>query len=163
MLISKHFNVNVDELIYTAIPSNISIKSSHTTLVPVFTWELLETYDDVESIDLSVCTDWQAIHLDKADIHTPVFALKSRPSMSPRFQNDTIFIINPAIKPCDGDSVLIKITDTLAVSLRELSIDAPTWQLHSYVPNSPSLEYAPAHHTILGVVILTLFHNRKKS
>ena len=47
------------------------------------------------------------------------------------------------------------------LTLRELFIDPPEWQLHPVNQGSSILNYAKEAHEIMAVVFLTLFYNRK--
>jgi hypothetical protein len=47
------------------------------------------------------------------------------------------------------------------LSLRELIIDPPKWQLLPIVSGSESLFFDEKKHSILGVVVLTILHQRK--
>ena len=86
-----------------------------------------------------------------------LFALKTRPSMHPRFPLGTMFIIKPKEPPLDGDLILIKIKDKAGISMRTVVIDGPFWQLQSIVRGSSTILYDPELHTIVGVVVKIIY------
>lgn len=106
---------------------------------------------------------WIPVTIGKDEnISTHSFALESRPSMYPRFQQGTIFILDPELTPSDGDLVLVNLRENNELTLRELFIDPPEWQLHPVNQGSSILNYAPKKdHEIVAVVFLTVFYNRK--
>lgn len=67
--------------------------------------------------------------------------MDSRPSMYPPFQSGTIFILDPALKPSDGDLVLVNLREDNELTLRELHIDPPDWRLHSVNQSSNIRNY----------------------
>jgi SOS-response transcriptional repressor LexA len=81
--------------------------------------------------------------------------------MHSRFPVGTVFIIDPKEKPIDGDLVLIRFKNNESVSLRDLIIDSPHWQLLSIAQNAPSINYDVKEHEIIGVVLLTILNARK--
>ena len=106
-------------------------------LIPILDWECFEQVDTVHAIDLSACESWYPVVTSDANPRSTVtFALRSRPSMQPRFSRDTLLVINQTEQPADGDLILVKMRDTQQLSLRELLIDPPRWQLQPIVAGS---------------------------
>ena len=81
--------------------------------------------------------------------------------MYPRFQPGTIFILDTELTPTDGDLVLVNLRENNELTLRELSIDPPDWQLHPVNQGASILNYSKETHELMAVVFLTLFYNRK--
>ena len=61
----------------------------------------------------------------------------------------------------DGDLVLINLRKNNELTLRELFVDPPEWQLHPVHQGSPILKFSKENHEVIGVVFMTLFYNRK--
>ena len=116
----------------------------------------------LETIDFRNWELWQPIALASTDsLSDTAYALESRPSMQSRFPIGTVFIIDPKEKPIDGDLVLIRFKNNDSVSLRDLIIDSPHWQLLSIALNTPSINYDVKEHEIIGIVVLTILKTRK--
>jgi transcriptional regulator with XRE-family HTH domain len=162
-LIANYFNVTVDYLV-SENKANLAnpVNKSKSYLVPKLDWSTVGKISSFEEIDLSKWQEWQSISLqDKELISRHAFALESRPSMYPRFPYGTVFIIDSEIEPTDGDTVLIKLKSNKELTLRELIIDPPEWQLYPIVPGSSILPYSKENHEIIGINILTMLYNRK--
>lgn len=162
-LVADHFNVSVDSLI-TGDSKNLakSLNKAKPHFVPKLDWETLGQISTVDELDLSKWQEWQTVSVKENDlISNHAFALESRPSMYPRFPHGTIFIIDPEISPKDGDIVLIKLKTNNELTLRELIIDPPEWQLHPVVTGSNILHYSKLDHEIVGINLLTVLYNRK--
>lgn len=160
-LITDYFKVSIDSLIENNDGKSVSSMTKNNPLfIPILDWNLLEEYE-VPNIDLMDWKDWYPIAGDQDFINESTFAIESRPSMQPRFPSGTLFFINPSEKPIDGDIVLIKMKRDSNLSLRELIIDSPKWQLQAIIPGSETLYYDQVLHDIIGVVVLSLLRKRK--
>ncbi len=162
-LIADFFNVSVDVLIDINQIKSTTLRSKTTPqFIPVLDWHTVSNINSIDDLNLATLKRWQPITLStQVKISEQAFALESRPSMQPRFPTGSIFIIEPKIPPSDGDVVLIKITNTRELTLRELVIDPPDWQLHPIVPGSSTLSYISSEHHFVGIVLLTLLYNRR--
>ena len=164
-LITQYFNVSLDsllggdeELVTFSKKNNDSAPRS----VPIISWEDISNRNFLEILDLKNWECWQPIALSPTDnLSDKSYALESRPSMQSRFPIGTVFIIDPKEKPIDGDLVLIRFKNNDSVSLRDLIIDSPHWQLLSIAHNTPSINYDVKEHEIIGVVVLTILKARK--
>lgn len=161
--IADYFKVSIDTLVGDhQEPAQKFVKKNRPIFIPILDWQTAGKIDCIKDLDLSKWTEWQPITLNEnATISENAFALESRPSMYPRFQPGTIFIIDPATTPSDGDMVLVKIKANNELTLRELKIDPPEWQLWSVVSESNILKYSSDNYEIVGVVLLTLLYNKK--
>ena len=158
-LIADYFGVSVNSLVEDLHLMTESSGQSKPFLVPVLDWQTAENCS--ASRNLNNWAEWQPVALhEKNLINQNTFALKSRPSMYPRFPQGTVFIISPDVLPTDGDIVLVKMIKNNELTLRELTIDPPEWKLHPIVPGSVVLEYSQQEHKIVGVNILTMLYNR---
>lgn len=164
-MLAAYFNVPLGSLV--SEPQELFADRPTANLrscyLPILEWSDIEKSvpDNTAS---EACERWLPFTLDKDEtLSTRAFAIQSRPSMYPRFMHGTLFIIDPDIKPTDGDMVLIKIHDKPAAILRTLYIDHPEWQLHSLTEGVPSLRYDETEHQLVGVNILTLLRNRKNT
>ncbi|GGI82721.1 LexA family transcriptional regulator [Legionella impletisoli] len=158
--LADYFNVTIDNLLEQNESGTYRLSYQAKPLfIPVFDWSNAANYDQ---INLQTWESWIPVTLGgKENISPKAFALESRPSMYPRFQQGTIFVIDPELTPLDGDIVLINILHDQELTLRELLIDPPLWQLHSINNATPPLNFAKEEHQVIGVVVLTLFYNRK--
>ena len=162
-IIADYFNISIDLLIRenqknTLVPS----KKVRSYSVPKITWEVLSTLDNIGEINLESWSDWQSISLNDNDsISKKTFAIESRPSMYPRFPKGTLFIIDPTVKPTDGDIALIRLKENNEFTLRELIIDPPNWRLSPLVTYSETINFSSDSHEIIGVSLITMLYNTK--
>lgn len=163
-LIADYFNTSIDSLIEDNSVNPISLMNkSMPQFVPVLDWKIAADIQSIKDIDLKSWKEWHPVILgDQSSLSDDSFALESRPSMQPRFLTKTLFIIDPMESPLDGDVVLIKMKVDGELSLRELIIDPPRWQLQPVVVGSEILFYDKNLHHIMGVVVLTMLRARKE-
>lgn len=162
-LVADYFGIAVDYLLdeNTHLPLNAAT-NSRPVFVPVLTWEAAEKINSIKELDLTKWKNWQPVSLNEQNaISKSAFALESRPSMYPRFPQETLFILDPEVDPADGDIVLVKIKKNNELTIRELSINPPEWRLQSIVPGYSALNYDQQEHFIIGVNLLTLLYNRR--
>lgn len=162
-LIADYFKVSVDALIKDNNPKTIGLLSNNTPqFVPILDWEVATKANPIKDLDLKTWKEWQPIALGhQTPLSENAFALKSRPSMQPRFPIGTLFIIDPNEIPTDGDIILVRMKADDDLSLRELIIDSPRWQLQPIIVGSETLFYDTTQHSIAGVVVMTMLHARK--
>lgn len=162
-LIAEYFNVSVDALIQDNNTRAICLLTRNMPqFVPVFDWQTVAGVKSIIDIDLKAWRDWRPISLgNNLSLSAKAFAIESRPSMQPRFPLGTMFIIDPDETLTDGDIILIKMAKDGELSLRELIIDSPRWQLQPVISGSDTLFYDSTQHNIIGVVVLTFLHTRK--
>ena len=163
-LITQYFNVSMDALLGGNDPTKVSVRSNDKAprSVPILSWEDISNSDFLEILDFKNWESWQPIALASTDnLSDTAYALESRPSMQSRFPIGTIFVIDPEEKPIDGDLILIRFKENDSVSLRDLIIDSPHWQLLSIAQNTPSINYDVKTHEIIGIVVLTILKARK--
>tara|TARA_Y100000588_G_scaffold390191_1_gene494933 strand:- start:3643 stop:4329 length:687 start_codon:yes stop_codon:yes gene_type:complete len=163
-LITQYFNVSLDALLSDGDPTKVSVRNNDRTprSIPILSWEDISNRNFLEVLDLKNWEFWQPIALASTDNLSEIaYALESRPSMQSRFPIGTVFVIDPKEKPIDGDLVLIRFKDNDSVSLRDLIIDSPHWQLLSIAHNTPSINYDVKEHEIIGIVVLTILKARK--
>lgn len=163
-LIANYFQVSVDLLVEDNNLNSVALMSKTIPqFVPILDWKTLIGIHSIEDIDLRLWKEWYPIIFgNQSTISNHAFALESRPSMQPRFPIGTLFIIDPNETPTDGDIVLIKLKTNGDLSLRELIIDLPRWQLQPVVAGSEGFFYDNKQHIIVGVVVLTMLHTRKE-
>lgn len=163
-LITQYFNVSLDALLSDGDPTSVSVRNNDKAprSVPILSWENISSKNFLGILDLKNWEYWQPIALASTDsLSETAYALESRPSMQSRFPIGTVFVIDPKEKPIDGDLVLIRFKDNDSVSLRDLIIDSPHWQLLSIAHNTPSINYDVKEHEIIGIVVLTILKARK--
>jgi len=160
-LFADYFEISLDQLIQSSKTIQ-RFQQNATRSVPVFDWELISSHSSVQNIDLSSWNDWHTVITgNDISLGENTFALESKPSMQPRFPRGTLFIIDPSANPIDGDIILIKIKKDSTLTLRELAIDSPKWQLQPVIAGSETLSYDKSKHNIIGVVMLTLLYTRR--
>lgn len=161
-LIAGYFNVSIDSLLkdHGQSPA-ITLGTNAHQFVPVLDWETLIKKNNIDKLDLSKWKEWYPVVFSENQCDKDAFALRSRPSMYPRFQEGTLLIVSPAETPEDGDLVLINIKQLNELSLREFIIDSPKCILRPVIPGSEQLYYDATIHSIVGVIVLTVFHAKK--
>jgi transcriptional regulator with XRE-family HTH domain len=162
-LFADYFNISVDSLIEDHSNKSINITGKNTPqFVPILDWNTAAKITSVQELDLKSWKDWYPVILgDESSLSENAFALTSKPSMQPRFPLGTLLIIDSIETPIDGDLVLIQMKKDNELSLRELIIDPPKWQLQPVTPGSEILFYDKKQHRIAGIVILIMLHSRK--
>jgi transcriptional regulator with XRE-family HTH domain len=162
-LIADYFGVSIDSLIEKGnLAASSNFGKARPLFVPKLNWETVSKISSLGEINLATWKEWQSVSLgEKEKISPNAFALESRPSMFPRFPQGTLFIFDSEATPKDGDIVLIKLKKNNELTLRELVIDPPEWQLHPIVAGSNILHYSENEHKITGINILTMLFNRK--
>lgn len=153
-LISEYLNISIDEL--------LDNKQAKPVMLPLLPWDnICDNLTNTSCLNNETWHDWIPISSSTASsINSNSFALKSLPSMSPRFSDNTVFIIDPSLKPVDGDLVLVKFKKTNEASLKDLIIDPPNWMFKSLVDHASHITKNDYEHEIIGVVYLTLIYNR---
>jgi transcriptional regulator with XRE-family HTH domain len=161
-LIADYFKISIDALTGENKMTMASLNKAKPYFVPLIDWETAEKINTVHELDLNKWGEWQSVSLDEQDtLSENAFALASRPSMYTRFPQGTLFIVEPNATPTDGDIVLVRIKKNNELTLRELSIDSPDWRLNPVISGSTILQYSKHDHDFTGVILLTLFYNRK--
>jgi len=162
-LLADYFNVSLDSLMDDYETKSISLMNKNVPqFIPILDWKTAASIKTTKDIDLKTWKDWHPITLgDQYSFSDKAFALESRPSMQPLYRRGTLFIIEPNETPADTDIVLVKINKENTLSLRELIIDPPKWQLQPVVHGSEMIFYDKKEHSIVGVVILTMLCSRR--
>jgi transcriptional regulator with XRE-family HTH domain len=157
--IADYLNISIDSLIgQKDISAQEITNPSKPVFIPVLDWSDVNNFN---SIDFSKWKNWLPITQKNKGMGSKAFALESRPSMYPPFQPGTLFVLDPELKPIDGDLVLVSLSESNELTLRELSIDPPDWKLRSITQSSTLLNFNQGLHQIVAVVALTLFYNRE--
>lgn len=130
--------------------------------IPLLDWDVLQKINHIYELDLKNWKHWQPVPpQENGELSDHSFALTTRPSMYSRYPQGSVFIIDPKAIPEDGNIVLVKIINNNEVTLRELIIDPPEWQLQSVVQGSSTLRYSLAEHQIIGVSQLIMLYNKR--
>ena len=159
--IADYFGVTLDYFM-SKNPSTPYVEQRNRA-IPVLDWDLIQDPNFMSQIETTTHNKWMQVTQVKNQ-QTPgqFFAIESTKSMYQRFSKGSTFIVKINEKPLDGDLVLIRFKDN-SVSLRELIIDSPDWQLKAIVPGSASLIYKSEENTIIGVVTLTIIQSRPEA
>lgn len=157
-LIADYFKVSVDFLRQSCSMPFAIMKYNKPFFLPIFDWSNLTKKNQ---LDLSLWKKWYPIvNTETLNLSTNSFALESKPSLSPKFPKGSLLIINPDESMVDGDILLIKFANTENFSLRELIIDPPKMILKPVISESEVLFYNEQDHNIVGVLVLTILHQR---
>lgn len=160
--IADYFNISMDSLLDdNGLRSINAMIKNKPTVIPILGWKTIEACESIEDIDLTGWNEWYPIIGAQNYISPSTFAIESRPSMQPRFPLGTLFVVNPDVAPMDSDLILIRMKQEKELSLRELIIDPPKWQLQPIVMGSETLYFDEKKHEILGVVVFIALHKRK--
>jgi transcriptional regulator with XRE-family HTH domain len=159
-LLADFFNVGIDSLLDENRNSITLTSNNIPQFIPILDWKITESVSSIKEVDLKAWKEWLPV-VTRERLSEDAFALESRPSMHPRFPFGTLFIIDPNEAPTDGDLVLIKIRADGHLSLRELAIDPPKWQLQALVIGSETIFFEESKHSIVGIVVLSMLHARK--
>lgn len=152
--IAHFFDVSIDALLsYTT--EHIEQNTVKPTFVPLIDWENL---GDIKTLTFNHWEHWQPVPLQKNEqLDKATFALKSLPSMYPRYPNSTTLIIDPVMRPESGDIVLFKSLETNDFGLREILIDPPQIQLKSLFSNNLTAIDKTDLYEIIGTVIMSIY------
>lgn len=156
--IANYFGVSIDFL----LGSLSEREKEGESKIPVLTWESILELDFLQNFVREKWDKWvpAAQLLGEITDIDKVFALESTKSMYPRFPLGTLFVIKADELPMDGDLVLVRFRADNSLSLRELVIDAPDWQLNPIILSSKGTVFSHMEHAIVGVVVLTLIQPR---
>ncbi len=159
-LIAEYFDVSISSL--TGDSNNDpSVVSNTTRTLPIVDWDKIHSSNPLSSLNLKNWPHWRLIPLESMqNLSQKAYGLKSKRSLSPRFPETAIFIIDPTETPRDNDMVLVKLRAQNEVTMRELSIDPPTWTLFSVTASSPPLYFNKKEHQIIGTVVFTIIDAR---
>lgn len=158
--IAEFFNVSIDALTGSKqFPLGSAGRITSPRSVPLLGWEILRDKKFLSNINRQTWHDWEAIAYAKQEnLSADAFALESSKSMQPRFPEGSVFIVDPNVEAMDGDLILVRFKETGDISLRELAVDSPHWQLMPIVQGSSSLAYDKKAHDVIGIVVLTMIH-----
>lgn len=161
-LIADYFDVTIDALTEADDPMNFREAKGKPRCVPILSWTDITNPHFLDEIDYGNYPNWQPIIPNSVErLSEQAYALESRRSMYPRFLVGSMFIVDPKETPMDGDLVLVRILENNAVSLRELVIDPPTWNLMPVIEDSAPISYNEKYHEIIGIIVLTIMQTRK--
>lgn len=164
-LMANYFKVSIDSLIEDNTSNAIACMGrAAPQFIPVLDWKTIKDINSTRDINLKTWKEWHPIVFsDQFSLSNHAFALESKPSMQPRFPMGTLFVVDPNESPTDSDIALIKMKKDGNISLRELIIDLPRWQLYPIVSGSETLFFDESQHSIMGIVVLTILQTRKEN
>jgi transcriptional regulator with XRE-family HTH domain len=157
--LADFFSTTIDDLLTgtTSIARLKRLYSPEVHQVPIISWE--------ECLDAtSVIAELSPGNWSKWVVSTAAgkgsYALYSKPSMEPSFQKDTILVIQPDLKPKDGDLLIVHYPDIQEAALRRLLLDGPVKLLLS-VSAKDHCDRLVEGIFILGVVVQSIYsyHN----
>lgn len=153
--LADFFNTTIDDLM-TGENAKIHTKQSgNIQSIAVITWDDCHHYK--KKLAKLTPENWNQWIVTEF-ISVNAFALKSKPSMEPKFPKGSILIIDPDITPEDGDLVIAHYGDTATTTIRELSIDGPIRILSTICKTQNSQSTNNENVKILGVVMKSIFN-----
>lgn len=156
--IADYFEVSIDFLIQDHTEAQTMFEQKIKSYrIPKISWESLENLDTLSSTSLKHAEQWEPVFISHP-VSANTFALESKPSMYPRFPRGTLFVIDPALPPKDGDVVLVHFKKDHSYTLKELIIDPPEMRLNPLVTDSRVIDVNLEDQVLLGVVVATLFY-----
>jgi transcriptional regulator with XRE-family HTH domain len=151
LAIAKYFDVTVDQLLGNApMPDSLSKSRDLASKVTLIPWEELKHLPNINDEGQKV----SFISTDLSDA-TEKFAVRlSGDSMSPLFPEDTILIVDTIKNSKNRDYILVYISESNDIMLRQLIIEG-TYKILQPLNNIfPSINLQ-ANDRIIGVVIQT--------
>jgi len=163
-MMADYFHVSVDSLIEeNKFKPTSTMRKTIPQFIPILDWDIITSLKRMDDLDLKSWKKWHPVILaEQTILNNHAFCLESRPSMQPRFPLGTLFIVDPDEVPHDGDIVLVKMKESENVSLREIIIDIPKWQLQPVIAGSETIFYDTKQHQIIGTIVLTYLHCKKE-
>ncbi len=148
--LADFFKISIDELV-TGI--EIKRQDSRTQSIPIISWsQCINAQKTIENLNPSNWNKW----IVSEPLPSSCFALMSKPSMEPRFPIGTALLIDPTLKPEDGDIILVHYPNTSEATLRELSIDGPSILLSNLYGDSSPMPMRPEIST-KGILVRSIF------
>lgn len=151
--LADYFQVSLDGLYSYDVLQNKKATVEGRS-IPIISWaECTKADNPTQGLSPNNWDDW--VIVDKSSSEH-CYALISRACMEPHFPRGTTLIVNPVIKPTDGDLVIVQYPETQDATLRELSIDGPYQLLLSPYRKTEPEQFNDTIR-ILGTVIQSRF------
>ncbi len=151
--LADFFGVTIDMLLTGSSQSITSSTGKKTQSIAILSWsECIDASKLIRSLNSTNWDNWITTEYPS----TNAYALTSKPSMEPRFPKGSTLIIDPNIKPEDGDLIVVHFPNTNESTMRELSIDGPTKLLIPICKNLPAEACTPEIKE-LGVLVKSIF------
>ena len=158
--LANFFEITLEELVgleqnELGIAKKISgpIKS-----IPIISWEqCIYAKETIEKLNENNWQDWQTVNIESNN----AFALLSKVCMEPLYPRGTVLIIDPELKPTDGDFVVVHYKNTDEATLRQISIDGPYRKLFTINENEKP-DILDKRKNIIGVVFQARFMRSTK-
>lgn len=148
--LADYFQISIDELIAGVV---IKRQTAFIHSIPVISWA--ESVNAQEKISTLTPSNWDK-WVTTEPLSDTCFAVLSKPCMAIRFPVGTALVIDPSLKPEDGDIVLVHYSNTPEATLRQIAIDGPSTLLSNLYGNTTTYEMTPDV-TIKGVLIRSIF------
>jgi len=150
--LADYFEVGVGDLCIENMPIHAGTAPKGKA-VPIISWT---ECTDPNFIDAIETTHWEQWAVVDSKFSAKTYALSSKPALENKFPKGTLFIIDPAVSPSDGDLVVVQYPETGEATLRELSIDGPNQILIS-LNQQAQQEVLNKKIKILGAVVQSRF------
>jgi SOS-response transcriptional repressor LexA len=161
-LIAKYFSVSIDYLIELREGNEIRNKTlKDISQVPIIGWDNATNWQaSISKLTPHNWTDWLVI---ERATNESIFALRSKKSMEPKFLVNSLIIVDPNLKPNDGDLVLVHFNETSEATVRKIKLDGPIQQLCA-ITGERSPDTISQETIIIGVIVQTRYlYNRNTS
>jgi len=150
--LADYFSVPVGDVCLEDMPAH-SEKVPRGKAIPVISWS---DCIDINFVINMPTADWDKWTIVESKFSTKTYALSSKPALENKFPKGTLFIIDPAVTPSDGDLVVVQYPETGEATLRELSIDGPN-QILIALNQQAQQEVLNKKIKILGAVVQSKF------
>jgi transcriptional regulator with XRE-family HTH domain len=163
-IIADYFGITVDSLLEEQDDISVNCMAKNKPIfLPILNWSIISKIHSLQEFDLSIWKNWEPVTIKpNFSIGQNAFILESTTSMYPRYPHGTMFVIDPAINPADGDIILIKSKTSGDTSLKELRIEVPHRRLLPVIHGADSVLFSDDEYGVLGTVLLTLLYKHSK-
>lgn len=151
--LAEYFNVSINQLLgLEPLSANLS-KSSRVVSIPIISWaDVVKGAKYYERLTPENWKSWANVESK----HAGCYALKSKPSMSPRFPIHSVLIIDKQTKVFDGDFIVISSQEMQEATLRQYVSDGAQKYLKPITPEFP-IEPFNDQIVLHGVLIRAIF------
>lgn len=120
--LANYFQISLDGLYSYDVLQNKKVMAEGKS-IPIISWsDCTKTGDPTQGLTPNNWDDWVIVNKSNNE---QSYALISRACMEPHFPRGTTLIVDPTVKPNDGDLIIVQYPGTQDATLRELSIDGP--------------------------------------
>ncbi len=148
--LAQYFNVSIEQLLGEIPIRHTPFNKKDWKNVPIIEWnEAISWIFKKNSISPDTHNNWV---ITEKNVGEKCFAIKSTPSMEPRFRNESILIVDPDEKIQDGKYVVLTL-DKVNVSIKKIKIDGAIIYLEGFDKRLPIEIYDSKKNKLLGIIV----------